>query len=193
MTLTSEVRVGGDPPTRTTGAFGVIIFLASDVMLFAPFFAAYYLFRTSNDPWPAEGVHLDVPRAALFTGVLIASSFTMHAADRAHERDDRRAMKRWLAGTIALGLAFLVNQFLEYAFLDFRADDHAYGSVYWGLTGLHTMHVIGGVSALTLLFVRAVRAKQLDEIGSWRAGISLFWHLVDIVWVAVFLSVFVIQ
>ncbi len=193
MVVTTEAHTGNPPPTRTTGAFGVIIFLASDIMLFSPFFAAYYLFRSSNDPWPMEGVHLDVPRAALFTAVLVSSSFTMHAADRAHERGDRRAMKWWIGGTIALGLAFLVNQLLEYATIDFGADDHAYGSIYWGLTGLHTLHVTAGLCALSLLFIRAVRARQLDEVGSWRTGISLYWHLVDVIWVAVFFSIFVLQ
>ena len=193
MALTTEAGFGNTAPTRTTGAFGVIVFLASDVMLFSPFFAAYFLFRSTNDPWPVAGVHLDVTRAAVFTAVLVASSFTMHTADRAQERGDRRSMKVWLAATVLLGLAFLTNQLLEYATLDFRADDHAYGSVYWGLTGLHTLHVTAGICALGLLFVRAVRARRLDEVGSWRAGISLYWHLVDVIWVAVFLSVFVIQ
>ena len=67
---------------RSTGQFGVIVFLASDVMLFAPFFAAYFLLRAGNQPWPPEGIELDVVRAAIFTGVLVASSFTLVASDR---------------------------------------------------------------------------------------------------------------
>src|SRR4051794_18987437 len=57
--------------------FGVVVFLASDIMLFAPFFAAYFLLRENNPPWPPEGVHLDVARAALATAALVASSFTL--------------------------------------------------------------------------------------------------------------------
>ena len=152
-----------EPPSftdvRDTGPFGVIVFLASDVMLFAPFFAAYFLLRATNAPWPPDGVELDVPRAALATAVLLASSFTLYASDRAGEREGgRRAMRRWLLVTIGLGAVFLVNQIAEYATLDFGADDHPYGSVYWLLTGLHGAHVTVGLAAMGLLFVRAVRA-----------------------------------
>lgn len=180
-------------PGRTTGQFGVVVFLASDVMLFAPFFAAYFLLRSTTERWPPDGVELDVVRAAAATVVLVASSFTLVAGDRAHERGDGQAMRRWLIVTIALGAAFLINQFTEYATLDFRADDHPYGSIYWGLTGLHTGHVIGGVCALGLLYVRAARTRSLDEITPWARGISLFWHLVDIVWIGVFVTIWMIR
>ncbi len=81
----------------------------------------------------------------------------------------------------------------EYTTIDFRWDESVYGSVYWGLTGLHAMHVTAGLCVLALLFIRATRAKALDEVGSWAGGVSMFWHLVDIVWVAVFLTIWVIR
>ena len=180
-------------PSRTTGQFGVVVFLASDVMLFAPFFAAYFLLRSTTTIWPSEGAELDMARAAAATVVLVASSFTLIAADRAHARGDGSSMRRWLTATMALGAAFLVNQFAEYATLSFRADDDAYSSIYWGLTGLHTAHVTGGVCALGLLYVRAARTKSLDEITPWASGVSLFWHLVDVVWIGVFLTIWVIR
>jgi cytochrome c oxidase subunit 3 len=181
------------PPSRSTGQFGVIVFLASDVMLFAPFFAAYFLLRSTNQPWPPDGVELDVLRAAVATVVLVGSSFTLIAADHAHRRDDRTGMQRWLLVTIALGGLFLANQFAEYATLSFAASDHPYGSIYWGLTGLHTAHVLGGVTAIALLYVRASRTLSLDEISPWAEGISLFWHLVDVVWIGVFTTIWIIR
>ncbi len=193
MTATVEANTSGAPPSRTTGQFGVVVFLASDVMLFAPFFAAYFLLRATNTPWPPEGVEIDVPRALAATVALVASSFTLVASDRAYERRDVESMRRWLMVTIVLGSAFLVNQFAEYLTLSFGADDHPYGSIYWGLTGLHTAHVLGGVTALALLFVRAARSRSLDEIGPWANGISLFWHLVDVIWVGVFVTIWVIR
>lgn len=180
-------------PSRSTGQFGVVVFLASDVMLFAAFFAAYFLLRSTNETWPPEGVELDTARAAAATAVLVASSFTLIAGDHAQQRGDRRMTQRWLIVTIALGGIFLVNQLAEYATLSFAASDHPYGSVYWGLTGLHSLHVAGGLAALALLFVRASRSRSLDEITPWANGISLFWHLVDIVWVGVFVTIWVIR
>lgn len=193
MGVAATPSVSGSAPGRTTGQFGVVVFLASDIMLFAPFFAAYFLLRSTAAEWPAGGVELDVPRAALATTVLVASSFTLVAGDRAHERGDGPGMRRWLVVTMVLGLAFLVNQIAEYMTISFSARDHPYGSIYWGLTGLHTAHVLGGVCALGLLYIRAARTRSLDEITPWARGVSLFWHLVDVVWIAVFVTIFAIR
>jgi cytochrome c oxidase subunit 3 len=190
VTAVSEVS---GPPGRTTGQFGVIVFLASDIMLFAPFFAAYFLLRATNQPWPAPGVELTLPRAATATAVLIVSSFTLIAADGALARGDRRAMRHWLTATMVLGGIFLANQIAEYVTLSFRADDHPYGSIYWGLTGLHAAHVTAGLCVLGLLYIRAARSSSIDEITPWASGISMFWHLVDIVWIGVFITIWIIR
>jgi cytochrome c oxidase subunit 3 len=179
---------------RSTGQFGVIVFLASDVMLFAPFFAAYFLLKADAAVWPPADVDLDVLRAGIFTAVLVLSSFTLVMSDRAGERvGGRREMRRWLLVTMALGLAFLINQLLEYRSLGFGADTHAYGSAYVLLTGLHACHVTAGICAMGLLFVRSVRSRDHDSLASWAGGVSLFWHLVDVIWVFVFTTIWLIQ
>jgi cytochrome c oxidase subunit 3 len=129
----------------------------------------------------------------VYTLCLVASSFTMIASDRAHDRGDRRRMRLWLVGTVMLGAAFLINQVDEYRTIAWRWDDSVYGSIYWGLTGLHSLHVTAGLCALGLLFIRATRSKSLDEVSSWAGGVSMFWHLVDIVWIAVFVTIWVIR
>lgn len=182
-----------DARSTTTAQFGMIIFLASDVMLFAAFFAAYFLLRSSNEPWPPGDVELDTLRATIATAVLVTSSFTMVRADRAFEHGDGACMRRWLLITFGLGAVFLANQIAEYATLDFNADDHPYGSVYWVLTGLHGAHVTAGLAAMALLFVRTVRSRALGDVSSWTSGVSLFWHLVDVVWVFVFLTIWVVR
>ena len=74
MAITSGEVIRHRRPETSTGQFGVIVFLASDVMLFAPFFAAYFLLRSTNSPWPPEGADIDLPRALVFTIVLASSS-----------------------------------------------------------------------------------------------------------------------
>jgi len=181
-------------PGTSTAQFGVMLFLASDVMLFAPFFAAWFLLRESNQPWPPEGVELNTLRALGATVVLVASSFTLVASDRAATRPDGRpAMRRWLLATIALGALFIANQVAEYASLDFGAADHTYGSIYWLLTGLHGAHVTTGLAAMALLYVRTVRASSLGAIAPWTHGVSLFWHLVDLIWLFVFSTIWVLR
>ncbi|MBA3606119.1 MAG: cytochrome c oxidase subunit 3 [Actinomycetota bacterium] len=184
-------------PTASPGStaqFGVMLFLASDVMLFAPFFAAYFLLREANQPWPPAGVELDTWRALLATVVLVASSFTLVASDRAAARaGGGQVMRRWLLVTIALGAAFVANQLAEYATLDFGADDHTYGSIYWVLTGLHGAHVTAGLAAMAMLYVRTVRAPSAAAIAPWTHGVSLFWHLVDLIWLFLFATVWVLR
>jgi cytochrome c oxidase subunit III len=179
---------------RGTAPFGVIVFLASDVMLFAPFFAAYFLLRSTNEPWPPPDVELNVLRAALGTAALVASSFTLIASERAGERAAGGVlMRRWLLVTIFLGAIFLINQLTEYATLGFGIDSHPYGSAYWGLTGLHALHVTAGLCALALLYVRTVRSRGPATIASWSNGVSLFWHLVDVIWIFVFSTIWILQ
>ena len=186
--------VGVPSSSRNTAQFGMIVFLASDVMLFAPFFAAYFLLRANNQPWPPEGVELDVPRALAATAVLVASSFTLIASDRAAERPGGgRAMRRWLLVTIALGIIFVANQLLEYSALDFGADSSPYGSIYYVLTGLHGLHVAAGIAAMALLFVREARARDQHDVATWAGGVSLFWHLVDLIWVFVLSTIWLLQ
>lgn len=180
-------------PALTRAQLGMYVFLASDLMLFAPFFAAYFLLRTNAPEWPPEGVELDVPRAAIATAVLVASSFTMLPADRALEHGRVRAMQAWLVATLALGAAFLANQVAEYLTLDFGAGDHTYGSIYWLLTGLHSCHVFAGLAAIAALFARTMRAREPGALASWASGVSAFWHLVDVVWIGVFVTIWVVQ
>ncbi|HZB41883.1 MAG TPA: cytochrome c oxidase subunit 3 [Ilumatobacter sp.] len=177
----------------STSRFGMVVFLASDVMLFAAFFSAYYVLRGANGPWPPEGVELDVVRALMATIVLVSSSFTLVAADRALAAERAQVARRWVLVTVALGAAFAVNQVLEYLDLTFGIDDHPYGSAYWMLTGLHGAHVLAGLAALLLLFVRLVRGRDLARVEPYAGGVSLYWHMVDAVWVAVFLTIWVVR
>jgi cytochrome c oxidase subunit 3 len=171
----------------------MIVFLASDVMLFSAFFTAYYLLRSVAAEWPPEGIELDVPRAAVATAVLVASSFTMIAVDRAIAARQRALARRWLIATVALGAAFIANQISEYGSIDFAIDDHTYGSVYWTLTGVHALHVGAGLGTLAMLFVRLVRAADLTATEPFAAATSMYWHMVDVVWIAVFVTIWIVR
>jgi cytochrome c oxidase subunit 3 len=172
---------------------GVVVWLASELMFFAGLFAAYFTLRSGTARWPPEGVELATGRTAIATAVLVASSFAMHGAVKAAERDDRRRAITWLAGTALLGLLFLSNQALEYHDATFRISSHAYGSAFYLMTGFHGLHVIGG-----LLFMGAV-AWAIGGAGSRAPASSTvqvcayYWHFVDVVWVAMFLTIYVLK
>jgi cytochrome c oxidase subunit 3 len=170
-----------------------VVWLASEMMFFAGLFAAYFTIRAGSSRWPPPGVELATGRTGLATAVLVLSSFTMHGAVAAAGRDDRRRALRWLAVTVALGSLFLANQAWEYAEAPFSISTHAYGSLFYLLTGFHGLHVIGG-----LLFMGAV-AGVIGGSGSRApAGETVevcgyYWHFVDVVWVAMFSTVYLLR
>ena len=92
-------------------AVGVVVWLASEVMFFAGLFAAYFVLRSENDPWPPAGAHLDVAQAALSTVLLVTSSFTMHLAVRGAEQGRRDVAVRWLlVMAVFVGLLVLIGR-----------------------------------------------------------------------------------
>lgn len=184
---------GAEPTARvpSTLGVGVVVWLASELMFFSGLFAGWFTLRANNDVWPPEGVELELSRTALFTAVLIASSATMHGAVVAARRDDRGGAVRWLAVTALLGVVFLANQGAEYAGFEFRIDSHAYGSIFYLMTGFHGLHVLGGV-----LFMGAVAAAVAGASKApTEATVEMcayYWHFVDVVWVAMFATVYVL-
>jgi cytochrome c oxidase subunit 3 len=174
-------------------AVGVVVWLASELMFFGGLFAAYYTLRSSNETWPPPDVDLNTPRAVLATVVLVASSLTMHLAVKAADRGDRAGALRWLYATFLLGTAFVVNLASEWAGNDFSITSHAYGSIYYLLTGFHGLHLVGG---LVLMVVSAVVVSGSDPkipLGPTFTISAYYWHFVDLVWIFVFFTVFVVR
>ena len=172
---------------------GVVVWLASELMFFAGLFAAYFTLRAQSDVWPAEDAELAVARTAVATVVLVSSSWTMHLAVRASEHGDRRATVRWLLVTMTLGLLFLTNQAIEYVELPFSISSHAYGSMFYLLTGFHGLHVIGGLGFMIgVMFVISGRASRAPTTPTVPVC-AYYWHFVDVVWVVMFLTIYVLQ
>ena len=172
---------------------GVIVWLASELMFFSGLFAAYFSLRASAADWPPEGVELDVPRTAAATVVLVASSLTLHLGVRRADRGHRRAATGWTIATVVLGALFVANQGAEWAVLDFSASDHAYGSIFYLATGFHGLHVIGGL--LLMIAVLLLGAGRDARIGLAEplTMAEYYWHFVDVVWIGLFASIYLLQ
>ncbi|MCO5315992.1 MAG: heme-copper oxidase subunit III [Solirubrobacterales bacterium] len=175
---------------------GILLFILSEVMLFASFFAAYFFIRVVAEPasWPPEGVHLPVLIAGINTAVLVSSSFTIHYALESVKKGNRNGLKLGLTLTWLLGATFLFIQINEYVHIGFSARDGAFGSIFYSLTGLHGAHVFVGLLLITFANIRAYRGhfgpQQKDHLGVEVPGI--YWHFVDIMWIIVFLAVYII-
>jgi cytochrome c oxidase subunit 3 len=162
-------------------------------MFFAGLFATYYTLRAENDVWPPPDVDLDVGRAIASTVVLLASSLTMHLSVRAAEQGRPRHSLRWLAVTFLLGVLFVANLVLEWAGNDFRPQDHAYGSIYYLLTGFHGLHLVVGL--VLMVIGAAIVSGPTSKVpsGPTYALIGYYWHFVDAVWLGVFATIFLVQ
>lgn len=184
---------GIDPTRPSLLGVGVVVWLSSELMFFAGLFAAYFTLRATNRRWPPAGAELATVRTAGATAVLIASSFAMHAAVRRAERGDRRGTVRWLLITAAMGLVFLGNQGLEYAELKFSVSTHAYGSIFYLMTGFHGLHVIGGIAFMVAVMVMIGGTTSDAPSRPPVTVCGYYWHFVDVVWVVMFATLYLLR
>ncbi len=180
------------PVTGITNAkLGTWCFLASEVMLFGGLFSAYVLLRTGVPDWPHGWQLLNVPLATLNTLILITSSVTMVMSWASLAMNNFSKYRTYMGLTILLGCAFLVVKAFEYAHKfehhHFPATSTFY-AIYFTLTGLHGLHVIGGILAnLYFLFPGSKMWTTNPEQFRGRVECAgLYWHFVDLVWIFLF-------
>jgi cytochrome c oxidase subunit 3 len=179
-----------------TALLGMLLFIASEVMFFGGLFATYFNARASvpAGEWhPPPGGHLDLPLAAVLTVILVVSSFTMQFGVWAIRRDDTGKLKLWTAITLALGIVFLAGQLYDYSQLGFGISDGVFGTVFYTLTGFHGAHVFGGAVGLAIILARTLRGQFSSRNHVAVEAVSLYWHFVDVVWIAVFTTIYFLR
>ena len=179
-----------------TALLGMLLFIASEVMFFGGLFATYFNARASVPPgeWhPPAGGHLDIALAGVLTALLIASSFTMQFGVWAIRRGDNGALKMWTAITLVLGILFLAGQLYDYSQLGFGVGDGIFGTVFYTLTGFHGAHVFGGTIGLTIVLARSLRGQFSAQNHVAVEAVSMYWHFVDVVWIAVFTTIYILR
>jgi cytochrome c oxidase subunit 3 len=188
----------GPPPAHQSSrvnpaVLGMLLFIISEVMIFGAFFTAYFFIRVVNhDPWPAHGTELPKTVAFFNTLILVSSSFTIHFAQEALKRNNRLGLKVGMVCTFMLGATFLFIQINEYWHIGFSPADTAQASIFYGLTGLHGAHVTIGLMLLSFVTIRSFKGHYSSEgyLGMEVPGI--YWHFVDVMWIIVFLTVYII-
>ncbi|HEX6237374.1 MAG TPA: heme-copper oxidase subunit III [Acidimicrobiales bacterium] len=187
------VTQGSRPRLPAMLTVGTVVWLASELMFFGGLFAAYFTLRAETAVWPPDDVTLETAASAVFTVILVVSSGTIHMAGKALERGDRTAVQRWILVTFALGGLFLANQIREFLTLDFSISTHAYGSIYYLMTGFHGLHVAAGLVLLLIGFAMVVNAGTLERRTPAVESVTYYWHFVDVVWVGLFTTIFIIR
>jgi cytochrome c oxidase subunit 3 len=174
---------------------GMLLFIASEAMLFGSFFAVLFFDRVVNPAttqWPPQPFEFPVFVAGVNTCILVTSSFTMHWAVQSIRRNDRTGLKAGLVLTILLGSAFLITQMVEYAHVGFNTSDGAFASTFFGLTGLHGAHVFIGLSLLTFAAIRSFRGHYSPDHYHGVEIPGIYWHFVDVMWIVVYTVVYLL-
>ncbi|MEJ7584201.1 MAG: cytochrome c oxidase subunit 3 [Acidimicrobiales bacterium] len=112
---------------------------------------------------------------------------------RAAEEGDRSRAVRWLLATIGLGALFVANQALEYTELPFSISTDAYGSIFYLMTGFHGLHVLGGLGFMAAVITAIAGRSSQAHSGATVAVCAYYWHFVDVVWVAMFATLYLLK
>ncbi len=174
------------------GKFGIWLFLASEVMLFGALFSSYVLLRVGADVWPhGRDVGLSVPLATLNTMVLISSSVTMVMSWASLKLNQLGRFRMYLGGTILLSFVFLIVKYFEYTEKFHHGhypSSSTFFAIYFTLTGLHGLHVVGGILANSYLLGPGSKLwrKDPEKFTNRVEYAGLYWHFVDLVWIFLF-------
>jgi len=177
---------GTDEHGSGTLRLAMILFLGSEIATFGAGFVYYFFIRAGTWP-PGELPHLLSSLVLINTGILIVSSFTLHFAHVALRKNDRTRFLQLLGFTLLLGVVFIGGQVYEYyVFIveeGFTLTGGAFASGFYGLTGLHGLHVTLGAVLLGIVFIRALKGQYSAEKHTSMSTASMYWHFVDVVWV----------
>ena len=188
---------------------GTIVWLSSELMFFAALFAGYFTIRAvSPELWAQNTAKLNVPFATVNTTILVLSSVTCQlgvfkAEDGVVGRTGKVfqvklwGLREWFVLTYLMGSIFVAGQAFEYAKLVHEGvtiPSSAYGTVFYLATGFHGLHVTGGLVAFIFVLGRTFAARKFTHEQAVTAiVVSYYWHFVDVVWIGLFATVYLIK
>ena len=189
-------------PREETGLYnaklGIWLFLASEIMLFGGLFSAYILLRVGSPVWPPSGeTHLNIPLATINTFNLILSSWTIVKSWVALKENDIKGYKTFMGITLLCSILFLIIKYFEYTAKFhhgiFPSTDNFFG-IYFTLTGLHGLHVIGGLIVNYYHWGPGLKMWETEpERFTNRIEVAgLYWHFVDLVWIFLFPTLYLL-
>jgi len=193
QTLTTIKNIKTHKEDQFTSYLGMLIALGSFSMLFVALLASYGILRSRSAIWMSYTIGtIPLFLAWVNTVVILISSITLFMASKANERENKILTLNQIYTTIIIGLVFLSLQIILWNMLindDFTITSHQAGSVFYMLSGLHGLHILGGIISLIWLVFK-IRVNNL--ILKPMRLVSMFWHYLTIVWVVIFLTVIII-
>jgi cytochrome c oxidase subunit 3 len=188
----SAASTASDLRLRPAGWYGMWLLIATEIALFGSLLSSYYYLRAGQSVWPPDGIRPpELLRPAIATALLLGSSLPLVLAEAAIRRGRVAQLQVGIAVTMALGVAFLGLQGLEYGGTSLRPASDAYSSLFFTITGVHGLHVAIGLALLGYLEALAwaghVTASRHEAV----QNVFLYWHFVDVVWLAIVATVYV--
>ena len=173
------------------GMAGMVLFIASEIMLFGGLFACYFYVRNQADSWPPGDIEETVGKGlgAVLTVFLVSSSVAAHFGILGLKRGNRTQFKIGIAMAIVLGSIFIGGQIYEWLHLmdeGLEASSGTYGATFFLITGFHGSHVIVGLLMLGVVLLRATWNDFTPTRHLFADAAVLYWHFVDVIWVFVF-------
>ena len=180
-------------PKRQPDRFGLFVFLGSYALVFATLIVVILYLRSVNFDWPPAGVPaLAVWKGTLITAILLASSATLHFANRAAKARNLLVFLRLMYATLGLGLLFLVGQIWQFSTAGMTIQSGAYGAVFFTMAGFHAIHIVIGLFLLTRMLDRGPAQINNGDI-TWATPNAVFvWHFLDAMWLPFFLTLYLI-
>lgn len=175
---------------------GMWIFIASEIMFFTGFFGAFLVLRNLNVALFTESAgHLDKVVATINTAILISSSLTMALAHLALEKGEEKQFRLFLFLTIVCAFGFLGFKSFEYI-TKFHHGlypwTNSFYATYFTMTGFHALHVIGGIIPMAWMLVKSLRKGYPQALHYRVEALGLYWHFVDLVWIFLFPTLYLI-
>lgn len=172
---------------------GLMIFLASESLMFIGLFVSYLIYRGGAQAWPPENTEVELLLPAINTIILVSSSFVIHMGDVAIKKNNVKEMRAWYLGTILMGLIFLGGQVYEYLTLGYGLSTNVFSSCFYVMTGFHGLHVFVGVLLMLGVLWRSRRPGHYHA--TKHTGVEMaeiYWHFVDVIWIVLFLLLYIL-
>ena len=183
---------------------GMLLFICSEVMFFSGLFAAYFSVRAVGHPVAADvaerpralaehfNLHAEPWFAGGLTVILVISSLTCQFGVWAIRRDDRTGFIRAIGGDPRPRDRVPVGQLYDYSTIGFGVSDTPFGTTFYTLTGFHGAHVFGGAVMLSVILYRGLAGQFSSRHHDAVEATSLYWHFVDVVWIALFSTLYIL-
>ncbi|MEO7456565.1 MAG: cytochrome c oxidase subunit I [Gemmatimonadaceae bacterium] len=180
----------GSSGRRSVGWWGMMGLVGTEAAFFSYFLFGYlYLGSISVNPWPTKAPSLPLP--IVNTLLLVTSSAVLWWAEAGIRAGRTRRLRAGLAATIVLGAVFLLLQGVEYGREGLSPTHDAYGGLFYAITGFHGLHVFVGLLMLAVVLIRAMRGHFARARHEAVSNVAIYWHFVDVVWLAVFTTLYI--